>query len=182
MISTCSVLEILKMSTCPNLKSIPYSSGKQTQGFTSLRSLNVSWCKALTNLPCEMVASCAASLEYMMLVGLISLTNFSEVFGHIPTMPRVTYLGIGDVPRFTYLPTDIGSLGNLYYLHVFPFSDSRDLAYSEEFLDVLFRGLKSLRVLWLYGHKHWDCLPYQIQHFTSLTELAICSFGIKSIP
>ncbi|KAL0388116.1 UNVERIFIED_CONTAM: hypothetical protein Sradi_2693400 [Sesamum radiatum] len=113
-----SSLEILEMSKCPNLKSIPYPSGKQTQGFTSLRSLHVSWCKALTSLPCEMVASCAASLEYMILVGLTSLTNFSEVFSHIPTMPRVTYLGIGDVPRFTYLPTDMGSLGNLYYLCV----------------------------------------------------------------
>ncbi|KAK4425162.1 putative disease resistance protein RGA3 [Sesamum alatum] len=135
-----SSLEILIIMNCPNLKSIPYPSGEQTRGFTNLRMLDVEWCEALTSLPCEMIASCAASLELLGLVGLSSLTNFAEVFRLVPKMPRLAHLGISAVPKFTYSPMEIGSFGNLHTLHVTPLKDSLDLASFEEFLDVLLQG------------------------------------------
>ncbi|KAL2230303.1 putative disease resistance protein RGA3 [Sesamum indicum] len=177
-----SSLELLCIWNCPNLRSIPYPSGEQTQGFTNLYTLQVSSCEALTSLPSEMIASCAASLKMLLLNRLNSLTNFAEVISHLPRMSRLTYLGIGDVPKFTYLPMEIGSLGNLYHLTVLPFSDSSDLASYKEFLDVLFRELKSLRTLWLFGHEHWDSLPDRLQNLTSVSELAIHRFGIELFP
>ncbi|KAL3642128.1 hypothetical protein CASFOL_012943 [Castilleja foliolosa] len=64
-------LETLFIDNCPELKSIPYnppisSSGEgqqQQHGFTSLRYLVIRDCEGLTNLPIEMVESCAPSLE-----------------------------------------------------------------------------------------------------------------------
>ncbi|KAL0388107.1 UNVERIFIED_CONTAM: hypothetical protein Sradi_2692500 [Sesamum radiatum] len=97
-------------------------------------------------------------------------------------MSRLAYLGIGDVPKFTCLPMEIGPLVNLYHVIVSPSSDSSDLASYMEFLDVLFGGLKSLRSLWLFGHEHWDSLPDWLQNQTSLSELAIYSFGIEVFP
>ncbi|KAK4425163.1 hypothetical protein Salat_1710200 [Sesamum alatum] len=152
------------MQHCPNLKSIPYPSGEQTRGFTNLRMLDVEWCEALTSLPCEMIASCAASLELLGLVGLSSLTNFAEVFRLVPKMPRLAHLGISAVPKFTYSPMEIGSFGSLRFLQVMPLLDSLDLASFEEFLDVLLQGVNSLPTLCLTGHQHWDSLPKQLQH------------------
>ncbi|KAL0289925.1 UNVERIFIED_CONTAM: hypothetical protein Sangu_2596100 [Sesamum angustifolium] len=108
--------------------------------------------RALTSLPCEMIASCAASLETLALLGLSSLINFAEVFRLLPKMLRLTHLAIGDVPKFNYPPMEIGFLGSLSDLYVLPCLDSLDLASFEEFLDVLLRGVKSLRSLWLTGH------------------------------
>ncbi|KAK4406201.1 hypothetical protein Sango_0626600 [Sesamum angolense] len=176
-----SSLEILCIWDCPNLKSIPYPSGEQTQGFTNLRIFEVARCRALTSLPCEMMASCAVSLERLALLGLSSLINFAEVFRLLPKMLRLAHLAIGVVPKFTYPPMEIGFLGSLSDLYVLPCLDSLDLASFEEFLDVLLRGVKSLRSLWLTGHD-WYSLPNQLQHLTSLTELAIISFGIEVLP
>ncbi|KAL0413951.1 UNVERIFIED_CONTAM: putative disease resistance protein RGA3 [Sesamum radiatum] len=153
-----SSLEILCLGECPNLRSIPYPSGQQTHGFTNLHNLEVAGCEALTSLPSEMVASCAASLEILVLVRLNSLTNFAEVISHLPRMSRLTHLG------------------------VLPFSDSSNFASYEEFLDVFFRGLKSLRALWLWGHGHWDSLPDWLQNQTSLSKLEMLDFGIELFP
>ncbi|KAL0456623.1 UNVERIFIED_CONTAM: hypothetical protein Slati_1001500 [Sesamum latifolium] len=177
-----SSLEILSLWNCPNLRSIPYPSGEQTQGFPNLRTLEVARCEALTSLPSEMVASCAASLKMLVLIRLDSLTNFAELISHLPRMSRITSLSIGRVPKFTYLPMEIGSLGTLFNLTVSPFSDSSDLASYEEMLDVFFRGLKSLRTLWLFGCEHWDSLPDWLQNQTSLSDLEIIDFGIELIP
>ncbi|KAL0289930.1 UNVERIFIED_CONTAM: hypothetical protein Sangu_2596600 [Sesamum angustifolium] len=173
---------MLSICGCPNLRSIPYPSGEQTQGFTNLYTLQVSSCEALTSFPSEIVASCAAKLEMLLLNRLNISTSFPEVISHLPRMSRLAYLGIGDVPKFTCLPMEIGPLVNLYHVIVSPSSDSSDLASYIEFLDVLFGGLKSLRSLWLFGHEHWDSLPDWLQNQTSLSELAIYSFGIEVFP
>ncbi|KAI3470236.1 hypothetical protein Pfo_026899 [Paulownia fortunei] len=167
-------LEKLLVYKCPNLKSIPYPSRGQSQGFTSLRGL--------TNLPSEMVESCAPSLESLSLYELSSLTNLPMLIGCLQKMPRLTYLKIMKVPKFTISAVEIGSLRSLQELRMGYWSDSWDYVSFKETLDGILQGSHSLRILILYGMEHWDSLRDQLQHLTSLSTLLLDGFGMEALP
>ncbi|KAI3470299.1 hypothetical protein Pfo_026962 [Paulownia fortunei] len=175
-------LKKLSIILCPNLKSIPYPSDGQSQGFTSLRHLQIGCCEGLTNLPCEMLESCVPSLEWLSLFGLISLVNTPTVIGHLQKMPHLTFLGVFNVPKCTNFGMEIGSLISLQELCIGYWSDSWYYVSFEKTLDGIVQGLQSLRRLTLYGMEHWDCLPDQLQHLTSLSLLALYGFGIEALP
>ncbi|CAI9762862.1 unnamed protein product [Fraxinus pennsylvanica] len=75
----------------------------------------------------------------------------------------------------------IGSLRNLRKLDIGKFSESIDFNSFQAALD----GIQQSKSLWhltLYGWEHWDSLPYQIQHLTSLTNLYLVGFGNEALP
>ncbi|GFQ06158.1 putative disease resistance protein rga3 [Phtheirospermum japonicum] len=188
-------LEVLKISGCPDLKFIPYpiSSGGRGQqsGFTSLRLLWILNLEGLTNLPIEMVESCASSLEDLILEGLSSITNLGMVIGCLHRMTRLTQLRIIKVPKFSPLSSSssdiIGSLStsnSLQVLWMSPLSSSsswNNVSFNEA-IDAMLPQFISLRILTLYGMEHWDCLLDQLQHLTSLEYLHLIGFGIEALP
>ncbi|GFP80152.1 putative disease resistance protein rga3 [Phtheirospermum japonicum] len=187
-------LEELEIFWCPVLKSIPYpiSSGgghesqqqqqQQQQGFTSLCKLEIYNCEGLTNLPIEMVVSCALSLKSLILEGLSSITNLGMVIGCLHRMTRLGELVIERVPKFSI--KDISSLrtNTLQSLIMGPSPPSWNNGSFNETVDAMLPQFISLRRLTLYGMEHWDCLPDQLQHLTCLEYLSLNHFGIEALP
>ncbi|KAL3641624.1 hypothetical protein CASFOL_012439 [Castilleja foliolosa] len=176
-------LEKLSIARCPNLKSIR-SGGGQQQGFTSLRDLDICDCEGLNNLPIEMI--CAPSLEKLELTGLSSITNFPFVIGCLHKMTSLIDLIICEVPKISIVNTLNGSLScnNLRYLRMDPFSSdtSWDNVSLNETVGAMLQQCISLRHLVLTGMEHWECLPDQLQHLTSLEALDLRDFGIETLP
>ncbi|KAL3641622.1 hypothetical protein CASFOL_012437 [Castilleja foliolosa] len=180
-------LETLFLSGCPNLNSIPYnppisSRGRQQQqqqGLTSLLDLGICDCEGLTNLPIEMV--CAPSLKILTLIGLSSITNMGMLIGCLHKMTRLRVLTIEEVPKFSNKHILNGSL-SFQVLAMGPLSsDSSNVSFNETAGAMLLQCI-SLRHLVLTGMEHWDCLPDQLQHLTSLEELDLRDFGIEALP
>ncbi|KAL3641599.1 hypothetical protein CASFOL_012414 [Castilleja foliolosa] len=186
-------LEKLRIVRCPDLKLIPYypiSSGgggglqQQQQGLTSLCHLDILDCEGLTNLPVEMIESCTPSLEKLELRGLSSITNFGMLIGCLHKMARlIRYLGIQGVPKFSVEHMIMNGYLSLQHLEMGPFSsDSSNVSFNETVGAMLLQCIISLRRLTLKGMKHWECLPDQLQHLTSLEKLDLSYFGIEALP
>ncbi|KAL3642123.1 hypothetical protein CASFOL_012938 [Castilleja foliolosa] len=191
-----SSLDSLFITGCPDLKSIPYnnppiksSSGEgqqqqqqQQQCFTSLRDLCIWECKGLTNLPIEMVESCAPSLEGLTLNNLSSLTNMGMVIECLHKMTRLRYLAIFEVPKFSIVNTLNASL-SLREMELSPSTSwSNNVSYNETAGAMLLQCYTSLGRLSLYGMEDWVCLPDQLQHLTSLEILELSYFGMEALP
>ncbi|KAL3642189.1 hypothetical protein CASFOL_013004 [Castilleja foliolosa] len=184
-------LETLYICSCPELKSIPYnpqisSSGEgqqqqqQQHGFTSLRDLYIKDCKGLTNLPIEMVESCAPSLESLRLNYLSSLTNIGMVIECLHKMTRLRYLAIFEVPKFSIVNTLNASL-SLRYMELSPSTSWSNVSYNET-VGAMLLQCTSLPKLRLNGMEDWECLPDQLQHLTSLEILTLRYFGMEALP
>ncbi|KAL3642114.1 hypothetical protein CASFOL_012929 [Castilleja foliolosa] len=174
-------LETLEINGCPELKSISSGGGQQQQhGFTSLRQLAICNCEGLTNLPNEMVESCAPSLESLTLCQLSSITNMGMVIECLHKMTRLRELVIERVPKFS-IKNIIGSLSLQYLLIGSNPSWNNNVAFNEA-VGAMFLQCISLRHLDLTGMEHWECLPDQLQHLTSLDELLLYNFGIEALP
>ncbi|GFP87615.1 putative disease resistance protein rga3 [Phtheirospermum japonicum] len=153
-------LEVLDIMDCPDLKSIPYpissgGGGQRQQGFTSLRELEIRNCEGLTNLPIEMVESCAPSLEVLTLYKLSSITNMGMVIGCLHRMTRLRVLTILDVPKFKLSSKDIiGSLStnnSLQVLHMGRSSSWNNNVSFNKAVDAVLLQIISLRQLTLTG-------------------------------
>ncbi|GFP83133.1 putative disease resistance protein rga3 [Phtheirospermum japonicum] len=136
-----SLLRELRILYCSSLRELPddLHSLNSLEGFTSLRELEIRNCFGLTNLPIEMVESCAPSLEELILRGLISIRNMG--------------------------------------MH----SSWNNVSFNEA-VDAMLPQFISLRSLELFGKEHWDSLPDQLQHLTSLQYLSLKDFGIEALP
>ncbi|GFP90312.1 putative disease resistance protein rga3 [Phtheirospermum japonicum] len=181
-------LERLQITVCPNLKSIPYpvsnrggGGHESVHGFTSLRWLQIEICEGLTNFPVEMVESCAPSLEELTLYKLSNITNLGMVIRCLHKMTRLRELTIEDVPKLSSKDV-IGSLNSWRFLKMGPSSSWNNNVSFNEAVDAMLLQSVSLRILTLTGMKHWDCLPDQIQHLTSLELLCLDDFGIEAMP
>ncbi|CDP15452.1 unnamed protein product [Coffea canephora] len=92
--------------------------------------------------------------------------------------PSLSYLEISKCKKLTDLPKGkLCSLTSLIYLYIGPFSETTTELHS--FLD-LFDALPpphpyfpSLPRLFLHGWPHWESLPEQLQHLSTLTELRL---------
>ncbi|KAK6161570.1 hypothetical protein DH2020_004951 [Rehmannia glutinosa] len=175
-------LKKLSIFLCPNLKSIPYPSVRRSQGFASLRHIEIGGCEGLTDLPCEMMDSCAPPIEQLSLFGLTSLTNLPTVIGRLHKLPHLTSLSIFNVPKCANFVKEIGSLNNLKELCIGYSSDFWKYGSFKETIDGIIGGLQSLRRLSLYGIEYWDTIPDKLQNLNSLLLLALYGFGIKALP
>ncbi|KAL3642112.1 hypothetical protein CASFOL_012927 [Castilleja foliolosa] len=188
-VNTLNSLEVLEIIWCPELKSIPYpistrgrqQQQQQQQGFTSLRRLTIKECKGLTSLPIEMLESCAPSLEELTLSELSSINNFAMVIGCLHKMTRLISLVIERVPKFSIGNTLNRSL-SLQRLEIGPFSPDLSNDSFNEIVGAMLPQCTSLRRLKLNGMDHWNRLPDQLQHRTSLEKLWLNGFGIVALP
>ncbi|KAL3641619.1 hypothetical protein CASFOL_012434 [Castilleja foliolosa] len=138
--------------------------------------------RLMTNLPIEMV--CAPSLERLILNNVSSITNMGMMIVCLHKMTSLISLSIYDVPRFSIVNTLNGSLSNnsLRYLSMGPFSLWNNNVSLNESVGAMLLQCISLRHLVLTGMEHWECLPDQLQHLTSLEELDLRDFGIEALP
>ncbi|KAG5582664.1 hypothetical protein H5410_053291 [Solanum commersonii] len=178
-------LEKLRIRYCPLLKSTPNQfeilreltikrddsempSLNLCSNLTSLVELSVFAVKELTCFPDENYLTSLQVLYLWNCDGLASLpSGILEQCQSLQNL-RVNYWGLHHLTR-------------LRELEISPFSDMVDF----EAFQLTFNGihqLLSLRSLLVFGHLHWDSLPYQLMQFSALTHISICDFGIKALP
>ncbi|KAH0752486.1 hypothetical protein KY285_005634 [Solanum tuberosum] len=169
-------LKSLSIGDCTNFSSIPVSRG--VNHLTSLLKLRLYNCDGLTSLSSGLLEHCR-SLESL---NVNKCNNLVSLPLHVWEMPSLSYLNISKCPKLGSVPAgSLHRLTGLRTLHIGPFSELVDF----EAFQLIFNGiqqLSSLCVLWVYGHAHWDSLPYQLLEFSSVTEIGITDFGIKSFP
>ncbi|KAH0720661.1 hypothetical protein KY285_005528 [Solanum tuberosum] len=169
-------LKSLRIERCNNFSSFPVPSGENH--FTSLQSLELSNCDGLTSLPSEMLERCR-SLESLKVNKCNNLVSFPL---HVWEMPSLSYLNISKCLKLDSVPArGLHRLTGLQELCIGPFSEMMDF----EAFQLIFSGiqqLSSLPKLEVYGNRQWDSLPYQLMQLSSLTEIGINDFGIKTLP
>ncbi|CDP21911.1 unnamed protein product, partial [Coffea canephora] len=158
------------------------------QNFTSLKQLKIWGCDGLTNLPSDMLHSCA-SLQKLRVGQCDNLISFPLDLQQTPSLLKTSMT-----------PKGFGFLTSLRELEIGPFSDdddddensSIDHENSSIYNEFDWSGLISssssssssaLRELGLIGLPHMESLPPQIQYLTTLTSLTLLDFGgIKALP
>ncbi|XP_049401898.1 putative disease resistance protein RGA4 isoform X4 [Solanum stenotomum] len=169
-------LKSLSIGDCTNFSSIPVSRGENH--LTSLLKLRLYNCDGLTSLSSGLLEHCQ-SLESL---NVNKCNNLVSLPLHVWGMPSLSYLNISKCPKLESVPAgSLHRLTELRTLHIGPFSELVDF----EAFQLIFNGIQSLSslcVLWVYGHAHWDSLPYQLLEFSSVTEIGITDFGIKAFP
>ncbi|KAL3326655.1 hypothetical protein AABB24_037378 [Solanum stoloniferum] len=169
-------LKSLSIGDCTNFSFIPVSRGENH--LTSLLKLRLYNCDGLTSLSSGLLEHCR-SLESL---NVNKCNNLVSLPLHVWEMPSLSYLNISKCPKLESVPAgSLHRLKGLRTLRIGPFSELVDF----EAFQLIFNGiqpLSSLRVLWVYGHAHWDSLPYQLLEFSSVTEIGITDFGIKAFP
>ncbi|CDP19919.1 unnamed protein product [Coffea canephora] len=158
------------------------------QKFTSLKELKIWNCDGLTNLPGDMLHSCA-SLQKLSVADCDNLISFPL---DLQQTPSLLELGLYRCPKLktSMTPKGFGFLTSLRELVIGPFSDDGDdhensSIYNEFDWSGLISSSSSsaLRRLELFGLPHMESLPHQIQYLTTLTSLTLRDFGgIKALP
>ncbi|CAL8165038.1 unnamed protein product [Prunus armeniaca] len=163
----CSSLEHLSIYSCENLEAIPI-----THGLPFLRRLEISICDELSSLP--------SGLQHCTSLEQLSLRN-SRNLEAIPSLDSLIQLreleiynceGLKSVPPSVFA----ASLTNLKNLEIGGFWKELDSFPA-------FQVIPQLETLTLFGWPKLNSLPQELQHFTSLTSLSICSFhGMEALP
>nr|XP_010312313.1 putative disease resistance protein RGA3 isoform X1 [Solanum lycopersicum]XP_010312314.1 putative disease resistance protein RGA3 isoform X1 [Solanum lycopersicum] len=169
-------LESLRIQHCPNFSSFIVPCGENY--LTSLQNFELQGCNGLTSLPSGMLEQCR-SLKNLSVSWCDNLVSFPL---HECEMPSLSWLDISQCPKLISVSTGcLHRLTGLIVLGIGPFSEKVDF----EVFQLIFSGVQqlfSLRSLWVYGHLHWDSLPYQIMQLSALKNLSIDDFGIEALP
>ncbi|KAM7486525.1 hypothetical protein LguiA_002534 [Lonicera macranthoides] len=140
----------------------------------SLEGLCIRTCEELTCLPSGLLQYCT-SLRTLTISNCSNLIALPELE---PVGTSLSYLTIIDCYKLTCLPA-LDCLTRLSELILGPFSKELN---SFPSLDTLQNVQPHLRLLKLFGWPHWESIPEQLQHYTSLTYLTIEGFGIETLP
>ncbi|KAL7145622.1 hypothetical protein ABFS83_07G097900 [Erythranthe nasuta] len=184
-------LEYLKIIMCMQLESAPSHFPclkeleiSQVNRLSCLRELSIRTCPGLTDLPSEMMESCAESLEKLELLELSNLRmNVGMVTGCLQKMHRLSELRIADIP--TTNSSKIGLSSNDCSLRgTLSTSTSYGESSHSSVFDAILKGsAKSLCTLYLYGTKQSRDLPEQLQHLTAPLEIYLHDFEeIEELP
>ncbi|KAH0720504.1 hypothetical protein KY290_005450 [Solanum tuberosum] len=165
-------LKSLRINLCTNFSSFPVPTGENY--LTSLQSLQLISCDGLTSLPRGMLEHCR-SLESLKVFNCNNLVSFPL---HVGEKPSLSYLNISKCPKLISVPAGGLRLTGLQHLEIGPFSEMVDF----EAFQLIFDGIQSLHTLEVWGHLHWDSLPYQLMQLSDLIEIKIYGFGIKALP
>ncbi|KAM7486400.1 hypothetical protein LguiA_002409 [Lonicera macranthoides] len=140
----------------------------------SLEYLYISICEELTCLPSGLLQYCTS----LRTLGIRNCSNLIALPELEPVGTSLGYLDITHCYKLTCLPA-LDCLSHLSKLSLGPFSKELN---SFPSLDTLQNLQPCLRQLELYGWSHWESIPEQLQHLTSLTCLIIEGFGIETLP
>ncbi|KAH0724114.1 hypothetical protein KY289_007158 [Solanum tuberosum] len=169
-------LKSLIIQCCTNFSSFPVPSGENH--LTSLQNLQLWSCGGLASLPSGMLEKCR-SLQNLRVNYCNNLVSFPL---HVGEIPSLFYFSISQCPKLDSVPTGgLHHLTRLRALEIGPFSDMVDF----EAFQLTFNGIQqllSLRTLLVFGHLHWDSLPYQLIQLSALKHIHICDFGIEALP
>ncbi|KAK4724877.1 hypothetical protein R3W88_027656 [Solanum pinnatisectum] len=169
-------LKSLMIEYCTNFSSFPVPSGENY--LTSLQNLQLWSCGGLASLPSGMLEKCR-SLQNLTVNYCNNLVSFPLYAGD---MPSLSHLSILQCPKLdSVLTGGLHHLTVLKGLEIGPFSEMVDF----EVFQLIFNGIQqllSLRSLLVFGHLHWDSLPYQLMQLSALTCISICDFGIEALP
>ncbi|CAH1447960.1 unnamed protein product [Lactuca virosa] len=125
---------------------------KSIQGLTSLEFLSIRDCPSLLEIP------------------------YMQNFEHHP----LKALSIVNCKKLTSLPCKLfDCFSFLNRLTLGPFSKELHSFPSLQGIEKLRNHLRSF---YLYGWVHWESIPEEIKHLTSLTELHITEFGMRELP
>ncbi|WMV51550.1 hypothetical protein MTR67_044935 [Solanum verrucosum] len=156
--------------------------------FAKLENLRIRNCPLLKSTPNQFEILC--ELEIVRVDSKMPLLNLCS------NLTSLIKLRVYFVKELTCLPDEmlrnnvslqhlwVSECGSLHLitglrrLEIGPFSEMVDF---EEF-QLIFNGIQSLHTLEVWGHLHWDSLPYQLMQLSDLTEIKIYGFGIEALP
>ncbi|GJZ06530.1 CC-NBS-LRR resistance protein [Tanacetum coccineum] len=133
------------------------------------------------------IENCTNLESIRSLQGLTSLEHLEIIFcSSLLGIPDLHNLGgslreleIVHCDKLTSLPSGFDRLTLLRRLELVRFSKELDCFPSLKGIEKLRSNLQSLA---LYGWSHWESIPEEVQHLTSLESLDILEFGIREIP
>ncbi|KAL7614516.1 hypothetical protein Lser_V15G05595 [Lactuca serriola] len=162
------VLEKLVINNCPMIIFIDECHPHP------LVSLTIWICKGLEYIKSIQGLTSLKSLKIAMCPSLLEITNFPNECHSLKT------LEITDCGKLTSLPHEMfDCFAFLNELELGPFSEDLDSFPSLQGIEKL---RNHLHLLELYGWDHYESIPEEIQHLTSLTWLRIFRFGIQELP
>ncbi|KAM7489425.1 hypothetical protein LguiB_026909 [Lonicera macranthoides] len=181
-LSVCVVNSILPLTNiCRNLTTLISLSINEVAELTYLPDGLLENNKSITNL--QIFSSPIKSLVFPNLVSLEDLhirscSNLIALPELEPMGTSLGYLVITNCYKLTSLPA-LDCLTRLSKLTLGPFSNELN---SFPSLDTLQNMQPHLSRLELYGWSHWESIPEQLEHLTSLNYLIIQGFGIETLP
>ncbi|WMV49320.1 hypothetical protein MTR67_042705 [Solanum verrucosum] len=165
-------LQFLSVSECGEFRELP-------QSLYNLKKLQIYDCPNLTSVPVPSGENYFSSLEVLSVKRCENLVSLPL---HVGEMPSLSHLDISECPKLISLSSGgLHHLTGLTGLGIGPFSEMVDF----EAFQLIFNGIQqllSLRRLNLWGHLHWDSLPYQLMQLSSLSYIRINGFGIEALP
>ncbi|GKG02960.1 CC-NBS-LRR resistance protein, partial [Tanacetum coccineum] len=117
------------------------------------------------------------SLEHLHIIKCPSLLGIPDLHNLGGSLRDLTILSCD---KLTCMPSGIDSLTLLRMLTVGKFSKELDSFPSLKGIEKLRRS--NLRYLRLYGYHHWERIPEEVKHLTSLELLIISGSGLREIP
>ncbi|GJX71084.1 CC-NBS-LRR resistance protein [Tanacetum coccineum] len=159
-------LVILVIKKCTNLESI-----RSLQGLTSLQILKIKYCDSLSG-----IHDLGGSLREVRISDCPSLLGIPDLHNLGGSLRE---LRIENCDKMTSVPSGIDRLTLLDRLELGPFSKEVDCFPSLKGIEKLRSNLQNLH---LYGRSHWESIPEEVKHLTSLERLVIWEFGIRELP
>ncbi|GJV76010.1 CC-NBS-LRR resistance protein [Tanacetum coccineum] len=162
------VLETLSITDCPKIilldEHYPHP----------LVELEISTCRNLESIQSLQGLTSLEKLRIYCCDSLLEIPDLHNLGGSL----RV--LDIKSCDKLTSVPSGIDSLTLLDYLTLGPLSKEVDCFPSFKWIEKL--RSSNLRYLSLTGWSHWETIPEEVKHLTSLESLYIWKFGIGEIP
>ncbi|CAH1435921.1 unnamed protein product [Lactuca virosa] len=162
------VLEKLEINDCPNIIHLDECHPHP------LVSLEISDCNGLVSIKSIQGLTSLESLSIWRCPSLLEIANLPNECHSLKT------LEITHCDKLTSLPCEMfDSFAFLNDLSLGPFSKELDSFPSLQGIQKLRNHLHSLT---MYGEDHWESVPEEIQHLTSLTKLTLIRFGMRELP
>ncbi|KAL7614518.1 hypothetical protein Lser_V15G05591 [Lactuca serriola] len=162
------ILESLEIESCPRIIQLDECHPHP------LVSLRICDCTGLEYIKSIQGLTSLVSLEISYCESLSEITNFPNQCHSLKTLQIKYCYGLRSLPCEMF---DCFALLNELILD--PFSKELHSFPSLQGIEKLSNHLHSLE---LWGCDHWELMPEEIQHLTSLTRLCVDSFGIKELP
>jgi len=160
------VLENLYISECPKIvlldEYLPHP----------LISLEIRLCDNLVSIKSLQGLT---SLEFLAIDRCPNLLGVPDLFNQSSSLRK---LETNDCYQLTSLPSGFDSLA-LLGLEIGPFSSK---LHSFPSLQGIEKSMNCLHTLQLRGWSHWDSIPEEVKHLTSVTFFILYGFGIRELP